>query len=259
MTSMMMVLFVTLAVTVTVAMTEKPCCFPAQFEGHVAVLTQKLGFRPSKVGAMGNYYVDYKNEKIAVDEEVFARRRMTKMSTYLDFKEKKQYNVFWEKKWCCTKNLTVAMQPRCALNNATYMGSVYFGVGASALSTTAWGITAIMPHLRTATEIVVTKKNCIPFSEVITTRSRLTNLLQIVSYFNHTLGIKDPGVFTPPDFCKKHNAQDCAVTEEMPAATQHIVDFVTTEMEKPESQTKPNDPLESNESFKTDGLSDMEL
>ena len=79
-----------------------------------------------------------------------------------------------------------------------------------------------------------------------------------VSYFNNTLGIKDPGVFTPPDFCKKDSAQDCGTTE-MPAATQHIVDFITTEMEEPESQTEPNDPLESNEAFKTGGMSDLEL
>jgi len=259
MASMMMVLFVTLAVTVTVAMTVKPCCFPEQYEGNLAVLTQKLGFRPSKVGTMANFSIDYKNEKIAVNEEIFARRRMMKISMYLDFKAKKQYIVFWEKKRCCAQNLTVAMQPRCALNNATYTGSVYFGVGASALSTTTWGITAFMPHLRIATEIAVTQKNCVPFSQIVTGRSRFSSFLQIVSYYNNTLGIKDPGVFTPPDFCKKDNAQDCTVTREMPAATQHIVDFVTTEMEKPASQTEPNDPLESNESFKTDGLSDMEL
>lgn len=259
MATVMMVLFVTMTVAVTVAMTEKPCCFPEQYEGTLGMLTQTLGCKPSKVGTMANFSIDYKNERIAVYEQIHARRRTIKMSVYMDFKAKKQYTVIWEKKWCCARNMSLPMSPRCALNNATFMGSAYFGVGKSALATSGWGIQGRMPHLRFSAEVVVTQKNCIPFSQIVMGRSRFTPFIQLASYYNNTLGIKDPGVFTPPDFCKKDDAQDCAVTMEMPAATQHIVDFITREMEMPKPEAEPNNPLETNETFKTDEASDLEL
>ena len=235
--------------------TEKPCCFPEQYQGILGMVTQTLGHRPSKIGTMANFSIDYKNEKIAVYEQIHAHRHTMNMSLFMDFKAKKQYTVFWEKKWCCALNMSQVMQPRCALNNATFMGSAYFGVGASALATTAWGIHVCKPGLKVSAEIVVTQKNCIPFNQIVMGRSHFTPFLQIVSYYNNTLGIQDPGVFTPPDFCKKE-AQDCGQTMELPAATQHIVDFVTVKSENPGMKDAP---LETNEVLTEDGASDLKL
>ena len=144
----------------------------------------------------------------------------------LDFKAKKQYTIFWEKKWCCTKSVSVSMRPRCAPDNATFKGTAYFGTGDSALQKSGWGIHMSMPRLRFSSEVVVTSNNCVPSSQLVMGRSESTTFLQLVSYYNNTIGIKDPGVFTPPDFCNNY-APCCILSSDLPAATQHIVDSVT--------------------------------
>ena len=239
----------------TVAVTEKPCCFPEQYEGILGMITQMLGHRPSKTAIMATYAIDYKNKQVEVSEQIFAHRRRMNMSVFMDFKAKKQYIVIWEMKHCCVKSMSQPMAPRCGLNNATFMGSSYFGVGASALATTSWGIRISTPDIRGSTVLTVTQENCIPLGQFVTGRSHFTSLIEIVSYFNNTLGIQDPGVFTPPDFCKKE-AQNCGQTVELPAATQHIVDFVTV---KPENPGMKDDHLKTNEVLNEDGASDLKL
>ena len=225
---MLMVTFVVTAV-VTVTMAEKPCCYPEQYEGVLGMMTQTLGRTPSRTGSMAFYSIDYTNERVASFEQRHRYGRTVNMSVIHDFKAQKQYTVFWEKKWCCTKSVSLPMRPRCALDNATFKGTGYFGTGDSALLTTAWGIHMSMPRLRFSSEIVVTSDNCVPFSQRVEGRSESTPFIQLVTYLNNTLGIKDPGVFTPPDFCKKDDfAPYCILTSDLPAATQHIVDSVTT-------------------------------
>ena len=224
---MLMVLFVA-AMMVAVTVTEKPCCYPEQYEGILGMMTQTLGRRPSRTGTMAYYSVDYTAGRVASFEQRHRYGRTTNMSVIIDFKAKKQYTVYWEKKWCCTKNVSLSMRPRCALENATFKGTGYFGAGDSTLQTSAWGVHMSMPRLRFSSEVVVTSDNCVPFSQRVMGQSESTPFFQMVSYYNNTLGIKDPGVFTPPDFCKKDDfAPYCILTSDLPAATRHIVDSVT--------------------------------
>ena len=224
---MLMVTFVT-AMMVTVTLAEKACCYPEQYEGILGMMTQTLGRTPSRTGTMAYYSVDYTTGRVASFEQRHMYGRTVNMSVILDFKAQKQYTIFWEKKWCCTKSVSLSMRPRCALDNATFKGIGYFGTGDSALQTSAWGVHMSMPGLRFSSEVVVTSDSCVPFSQLVMGRSENTPFLQLASYYNNTLGIKDPGVFTPPDFCKKDDyAPYCILTSDLPAATQHIVDSVT--------------------------------
>ena len=199
---MLMVLFVTATVTVA----EKPCCYPEQYEGSIGLVSHSPGFQQSQL-VMANYSVDYKNKRVASYEQTQRNGETMKMgrSAILDFKAKKQYSIIWEKRWCSACNISFPMPSRCALNNATFMGSTYFGVGASALATTAWRSDEhTLRHRIFPRAVVITQKNCVPMSEIVIGGI----FLQIISYYNNTLGIQDPGVFTPPDFCKKE-VQDC--------------------------------------------------
>ena len=256
MAAMMLVLFVTAAM-VAVAVTEKACCFPKQFEGVLGMVTHTMGHRPKRVTTMARYSIDYTNQKLATNELILSHgHKPLNVSVFVDFKAEKHYAVLWEKKWCCARNMSAPMAPRCGLDNATYMGTETFGAGSSALRVTNWGIRFRMHRLRVATEITVTKKNCVPFSQFVMGRAGFTHFVQMASFFNNSLGIKSPSVFTPPDFCKK-DAGDCALTLELPEATQHIVDSVTEVMEDSEmnsDQLMNGDTMNSNQVKPEQGL-----
>ena len=106
-----MVLFVTVmmaTVTATVAEMEKPYWY----EGTLGLVSHSLGFKQSQL-AMANYW-----------------------SVILDFKAKKQYSVIGKRDGALLATFSMSFQ--CALNNTTFTGSAYFGVGVSGLATTAW-------------------------------------------------------------------------------------------------------------------------
>ena len=268
MAAMMLVLFVTAAM-VTVAVTETACCFPKQYEGVLGMSTHTMRrHHPKHVMTFARYSIDYTNQKLATNELIFSHgHKPLNVSLFIDFKAKKHYAVLWEKKWCCARNMSAPMAPRCGLTNATYHGTETFGVGASALRVTNWGIHVHMHRLRIATEISVTKKNCVPFSQMVMGRAGRTPFVQRAAFFNNSLGIKSTSVFTPPDFCKK-DAGDCALTLELPDATQHIVDsvtmMVTEDAEMSSDELMNGDPMASNhvkpdQALKEDLMSDWKM
>lgn len=91
------------------------------------------------------------------------------------------------------------MASPCAFNNATFRGSAYLGVGLSTLATTTWDMCVNNScHFNVAIVLVDTQKQCLPVNEFTVGVLKGYSIIQITSFYN-TLGIKDPGVFTPPE------------------------------------------------------------
>ena len=225
-----MLLLVLVVVSVNAAASVEPCCYPEKGEGFVHFLAE-IG--SSKVAAVANFSVDYTALQVAVSERVYVNGAIKDYKVIQDYKEKKSYIIykFFGKRKCFVQTMSKALTPRCSLRNATYLGSSYYGVGASALKTNTWGVNLTRGALKVAIVAVITQNNCIPVSELMRGTHHNKPFTEVLGFYNYTLGIKDPAVFVPPKICSKMTSTRALKTQ-LPVTMQRVLDSVTVPSEE---------------------------
>ena len=220
-----MLLMLLVVVSVTVAGSVAPCCFSEKGEGFVN-LAGEVGFRRIKYAAVVKFSVDYSALRTAASERLYTDSGMKRYQVIDDYKEKKRYVIYGERK-CYVAPLFSVLTPRCNLKNATFIGSSYLGVGASALMIDTYAVDARRQHVQAVVGVTVdTQNNCIPVSELAKGTKNHKPFSQAMSFYNYTLGVKDPAVFVPPKFCGKAMSPSTRMMR-LPDTMQRILDFLT--------------------------------
>ena len=220
-----MLLVLLVVVSVTVAGSVAPCCFSEKGEGFVH-LAGEVGFERLRYAAVVNFSVDYTTLQTAASEHLYINGAMKRYQVIDDYKEKKRYVIYGERK-CYVAPLFEVLTPRCNLKNATFIGSSYLGVGTSALTIDTYTIDARRQRVKAIVGVTVdTQGNCIPVSELAKGTKNHKPFSQAMWFYNYTLGVKDPAVFVPPKFCGKKMSLRTRMTQ-LPDTMQRLLDFLT--------------------------------
>ena len=220
-----MLLMLLIVVSVTVAGSVAPCCFSEKGEGFVHVAGE-VGFRRLKYAGDMKFSVDYTALRTAISEHLYINGAMKHYQVIDDYKEKKRYVIYGERK-CYVAPLLNVLTPRCVLKNSTFIGSSYLGVGASALAIDTYAIDVRRQHVQAVVSVTVdTQDNCIPVSELAKGTTGYKPFSQGLWFYNYTLGVKDPAVFVLPTFCGKMTSPSTRMTQ-LPDTMLRILDFLT--------------------------------
>lgn len=153
-----------------------------------------------KAWTYGKYVYDAVGKRMRLFEMGLYENKTFSYDAILLYREGVMYEIHHQDKTCEKKPLKADFYLLGVPKNASLVGQAVVGTssapGAGLLVNTWTGET---PEFGGRYIITVTEHGCIPVSTLFHTPDYGWIVL---SYFNNVVGISDPGVFIPPDFCK---------------------------------------------------------
>ncbi|CAH1794246.1 unnamed protein product [Owenia fusiformis] len=123
----------------------------------------------------------------------------TKLKIIKDFKEMLQYTITDGK--CTIAKLATPFPGMCIPGKSSHLGNSVVG---GRIATDIWWWSDVAGQKNTSVRVSATTTAidvCVPLTEVITTVALPVTTLTFLSYYNVTLGNRDPSVYLPPKYC----------------------------------------------------------
>ncbi|XP_046547175.1 mammalian ependymin-related protein 1-like isoform X2 [Haliotis rubra] len=191
--------------------TAKNCCFPKQWEGfqggiggvnaggqgQAVQIVTKIAF-----DAVGRRVFTYTNSTTAAG--------MSSTKLIRDFNTNTMYVIDVLKRICQKTKPTALFNNGCVPDAAKQVFDMTIGAGSETLQAKIYTMRLQQASTLLNITLSVTEKQCVPVGEYWVGSVNNVKTVMSMQYFDITLGIKDPSVFTPPAFCKQNITGDAA-------------------------------------------------
>ncbi|XP_030018320.1 ependymin-like isoform X1 [Sphaeramia orbicularis] len=177
------------------AQKPKPCESPPLLSGAFTVSTQN-----EKVWTYGKYVYDALGKRMRLFELGIYENKTFNYDAILLYREGVMYEIHDHDKTCEKKPLKADFFVLGVPKNSSFVGQAVVGTSSApgaGLLVNTW--TGEMPELGGKYMTTVTEYGCIPVNYLFHTADYGW---MVINYFDNVVGITDPGVFIPPDFCK---------------------------------------------------------
>ncbi|XP_032400133.1 ependymin-2 [Etheostoma spectabile] len=171
-----------------------PCSSPPLLSGALTVSTQN-----EKLWTYAKYLYDAMGQRIRIMELGAYENKSFNFDALLLYKEATMYEINDVNRTCQKKPLKVDFQPMGIPKDASLLGQVVLGSSSGpgqGLLVNSW--TGDLPDKSGMFMSTVTEFGCIPVSSAYQTKQYGW---MVTSFFNNIIGIDDPGLLNPPDFC----------------------------------------------------------
>ncbi|XP_044039040.1 ependymin-2-like [Siniperca chuatsi] len=185
-----------------------PCSSPPLLSGALTVSTQN-----EKLWAYASYFYDALGQRTRLRELGTYENKTFTRDALLLYREATMYDINEQNRTCKKRPLKVDFQPLGIPKNASLLGQVVLGSSSGpgeGLLVNTW--TGDLPDKAGKFMSTVTEFGCIPVSTVYHTDQFGW---VVTSFFNNIIGILDPSLLIPPDFCP--DAEMKVDSEEEPA------------------------------------------
>ncbi|XP_031606654.2 ependymin-like isoform X3 [Oreochromis aureus] len=204
-----MKLFVVLACVLAGCLAEKPrpCTSPPLLTGALTVSTQN-----EKLWLYAKYLYDALGQKVRLTEQGNYQKKPFTYDALLLFREAAMYEIDDKARTCKKKPLRADFHPMEIPSNSSLVGQAVVGsssgVGQGLLVNTWTGNLSgsTGQYVATFTEI-----GCIPVNTKYQTQEYGWVL---TDFFNNVIGISDPGLLNPPDYCPTEMTADGEQSED---------------------------------------------
>ncbi|KAM9335277.1 ependymin-2-like [Symphorus nematophorus] len=172
-----------------------PCTSPPLLTGALSVSSQN-----EKVWTYAQYEYDALGQRIRLKEQGIYENKTFTFDVLLLFREATMYEINDKDHTCKKKPLKVDFQPLAIPKTASLLGQIVLGSSSGpgqGLLVNTW--LADLPDKGGKFMSTVTEFGCIPVSTVYHTEQFGWML---TSFFNNVIGLADPSVLNPPDFCQ---------------------------------------------------------
>ncbi|XP_071386094.1 ependymin-like [Centroberyx affinis] len=177
------------------AQTPHPCVSPPLLTGALTVSTQN-----EKLWAYAKYVYDAMGERIRLQELGTYQNKSFTYDALLLYREAVMYEIDDVNRKCKKRPLATDFQPMGIPKNASLLGQAVLGSSSGpgqGLLVNTW--MGDLPNNAGRYMTTVTEFGCIPVSTVSHTDQFGWVL---TSFFNNVIGISDPQLLVPPDFCQ---------------------------------------------------------
>ncbi|XP_069578864.1 ependymin-2-like [Brachyistius frenatus] len=178
-----------------------PCSSPPLLSGALTVSTQN-----EKLWIYGKYLYDALEERIRIREVVTYDNKSFPYDVLLLYRDATMYEISDHNRTCKKKPLKVDFQPLGIPKDASLLGQAVLGSSSGpgeGLLVNTW--IGDLPGNAGKYMSTVTEFGCIPVSTAYQTKEYGW---MVISYFNNVIGISDPGLLNPPDFCRDAETKD---------------------------------------------------
>ncbi|XP_045920115.1 ependymin-2-like [Micropterus dolomieu] len=189
-------LLVVLTCVLTGCLAEKPhpCSSPPLLSGALTMSTQN-----EKLWAYATYLYDALGQRTRLSEMGTYENKTFTFDILLLFKEGTMYEINEHDRTCKKRPLKADFQPLEVPKNASLLAQVVLGSSSGpgqGLLVNSW--MGDLPNNAGKFVTTVTEFGCIPVSTVYHTDQFGW---AVISFFNNIIGISDPSLLSPPDFC----------------------------------------------------------
>ncbi|XP_034712779.1 ependymin-like [Etheostoma cragini] len=171
-----------------------PCSSPPLLTGALTVSTQN-----EKLWTYAKYLYDAIGQRIRIMELGTYENKSFNFDALLLYKEATMYEINDVNRTCTKKPLKVDFQPMGIPKDASLLGQVVLGSSTGpgqGLLVNSW--MGDLPDKSGKFLSTVTEFGCIPVSSAYHTKQYGW---MVTNFFNNIIGIDDPGLLNPPDFC----------------------------------------------------------
>ncbi|XP_064621287.1 uncharacterized protein LOC135484102 isoform X2 [Lineus longissimus] len=170
----------------------KPCVAPSVFQGQITQLAS-----PGNAVAVSNISYDATAERVRVYETIYLPKNQTLIQEILVFYKKGVAYIRDVLKGTCVKGTAPPVFPTIKVQkNAKYVGEIFFG---KSFFLQSWDETLPGTPVKLFSTWTA-DGDCYPVSQTAMIGIEPATVV-ITSYFNMTLGIKDPSVWDIPAGC----------------------------------------------------------
>lgn len=186
----------------------RPCCSPDQMECHVSVM-QATKTAKSRTPTMTGVYmprlaVDFRRGIMALKEMIFQGKKVTNLTTIVNFKQSVGYAISWKDKRCVKFRVPKAMADHCIPKTARHAGTIWLGAGRHALVCDRWFVKAEpKPGVKVMAVSLVQRDGCVAIGGMSHVSYNGTTTVSTVHYYDVMLRIRDWSMFKVPTFCDK--------------------------------------------------------
>ncbi|XP_029310805.1 ependymin-2-like [Cottoperca gobio] len=171
-----------------------PCSSPPLLTGALSISTQK-----ENLWIYGKYLYDALGERVRVMELGTYENKSFTYDALMLYREGTVYEIYKHNRTCNKKPLKRDFHPMEIPKDASLLGQVILGSSSGpgqGLLVNTW--TGDMPDKAGKFLSTVTEFGCIPVTSMVH-----TDLFgwMMINYFDNVIGILEPGLLNPPDFC----------------------------------------------------------
>ncbi|XP_067681482.1 mammalian ependymin-related protein 1-like [Haliotis asinina] len=186
---MLTVASLVLLAAVALAQEPHPCESPSQFQGRLSIFDEDR-----QLGAFGRFAYDDTNRRFRETEEMAIGRDREYYDRLYLYSKNLAYHLNLRTRNCTITTLTSPSIPFTVPRDARLRDEGVIGINDEQVTTVNFdGSLAGNSYFITATSM-----DCLPVTVVITSNSAGVVLRQ---FYDITLGLADPNVFTPPQEC----------------------------------------------------------
>ncbi|XP_046551984.1 mammalian ependymin-related protein 1-like [Haliotis rubra] len=127
-----------------------------------------------------------------------------------DYNTNTMYVIDVLKRTCQKTKSNLPFNNGCVPDDAKQVFDMTIGAGSETLQTKIYSMRLQQASTLMDINFSVTEKQCVPVGENWVGSVNNVKMVMSVGFFDITLGIKDPSVFTPPAFCKQNITGDAA-------------------------------------------------
>ncbi|CAG5929504.1 unnamed protein product [Menidia menidia] len=198
---MRLLVVLTCLVAGCLAQKPHPCASPPLLTGALTVSTQN-----EKLSTFTRYMYDALGQRTRLMELGTYENKSFTYDVLLLFREATMYEISYKNRTCKKKPLKIDFQPLAIPKTASFLGQAILGSSSGpgqGLLVNTW--TGDLPNKAGKYMSTVTEFGCIPIST-----SYQTDQFGwvVTSFFDNVIGIADPGLLNPPDFCPDEQAVD---------------------------------------------------
>ncbi|XP_072232210.1 ependymin-2-like [Leuresthes tenuis] len=181
-----------------------PCESPPLLTGALTVSTQN-----EKLWTYTRFMYDALGQRIRLMELGTYENKSFSHDVLALFREATMYEISYHNRTCKKKPLKTDFQPLAIPKDATLLGQAVLGSSSGpgqGLLVNTW--TGDLPGKAGKYMNTVTEFGCIP---IATSYQTSEFGWAVTSFFNNVIGIEDPGLLNPPDFCPDAEMMDSKV------------------------------------------------
>lgn len=185
---------------VSCAMAHK-CCPPKQFEaimGQIGGSCMHAEVGDTTFAFGGDIHYDYNRKMVAATESGTSGGQEFHLNVIQDFNKNKQFLIM--QGTCKISVLPGSIDDTCLPDTAVFGGT--FAYGLDGFQGDLYYLSGEQMGVNVSAYIVVTKNECLPFSQSVFLSQPAADTIAVMGYTNTTLGIKDPTVFEIPKICR---------------------------------------------------------
>ncbi|XP_064595660.1 uncharacterized protein LOC135462193 [Liolophura sinensis] len=176
------------------------CCAPDQWEGTIQMLEGYAtpGHPPGAETGTTETHFDFTNQREATFSNLNAGLVNTQFRVLKDYKKQTQFTYHPDSGACEKKDLPYPLVRTCPPYSAVKLDPVVFGGGSDKAIVDMY----MLANPTFNETFGFTRDKCLPFTRALWGSVAGDPLMQIYSYINLTIGIKDTSVFDVPSSCK---------------------------------------------------------